>query len=92
MTSHMGPPPKFRGAPRYHNTRSLYMTDEGVDYDVHDFSTAELGLKLGGFMLLMAGVDDDTAQEELLSDDDDDMPHEDESVDVDMTEGIKESY
>ena len=68
------------------------LRSERVDYDVHDFPTAELGLKLGGFMLLMAGVDDDTAQEELLSDDDDDMPHEDESVDVDMTEGIKESY
>ena len=30
------------------------MIDEGVNYDVHNWptSTAELGLKLGGFMLL----------------------------------------
>jgi hypothetical protein len=37
---------------RYHSTRRLYMAGEGVNYDVHDFPTAELGLKLGGFMLL----------------------------------------
>ena len=25
---------------RYHNTRKFYMTDEGVDYEVHDWPTA----------------------------------------------------
>ena len=37
---------------RYHNHRRFYMTDEGVNYDVHDFPCGELGLKLGGFMAL----------------------------------------
>ncbi len=65
----MGPPPKFRGAPRYHNTRRLYMTDEGVDYD--SMCTISLQPSLASswgvyIMLLMAGVDDDTAQEEIL--------------------------
>ena len=45
---------------RYHNSRKFYMTKEGVDYDVHDFPSAELGLKLGGFMVLTdtAATDD----------------------------------
>ena len=30
------------------------MTDEGVNYEIHDFPSAELGLKLGGFMALRA--------------------------------------
>ena len=62
---------------RYHNTRKFYMTDEGVDYEVHDWPTAELGLKLGGFMLLK---DMDNADEELFSADDE--------LDVDFTEEI----
>jgi len=62
---------------RYHNTRKLYMTDEGVDYEVHDWPTAELGLKLGGFMILR---DMDNADEELFSADDE--------LDVDFTEEI----
>ena len=32
---------------RYHNTRRFCMTNEGVDYDVHDWLTAEVGLKWG---------------------------------------------
>ena len=28
------------------------MTDEGVNYDAHDFPCGELGLKLGDFMAL----------------------------------------
>ena len=64
------------------------MTDEGVDYDVHDFPTAVLGLKLGGFMLLR-GIDEDAAQEVLS---DEDKPEENEldadQVDHDMTAGL----
>jgi hypothetical protein len=37
---------------RYHQTRKFNMNGKGVDYDVHDFPTAELGMKLGGFMVL----------------------------------------
>ena len=37
---------------RYHNHRRFYMSDEGVNYDVHDFPCGELDLKLGGFMAL----------------------------------------
>ena len=62
---------------RYHNTSKFYMNDEGVDYEVHDWPTAELGLKLGGFMLLK---DMDNADEELFSADDE--------LDVDFTEEI----
>jgi hypothetical protein len=62
---------------RYHNTRKFYVTDEGVDYEVHDWPTAELGLKLGGFMLLK---DMDNANEELFSADDE--------LDVDFTDEI----
>ena len=51
---------------RYHNTRKFYMIDEGVNYDVHDWPTAELGLKLGGFMLLR-DTDEDIAEEEMFS-------------------------
>ena len=32
---------------RYHNTSKFYMNDEGVDYEVHDRPTAELGLSWG---------------------------------------------
>ena len=41
---------------RYHNNRRFYMTDQGVNYDIHDFPSAELSLKLGGFMAL-SGVE-----------------------------------
>ena len=37
---------------RYHQTRKFYMKNEGVNYDAHDFPSSELGLKLGGFMML----------------------------------------
>jgi hypothetical protein len=37
---------------RYHQTRKFYMKNEGVHYDVHGFPSSELGLKLGGFMML----------------------------------------
>ena len=32
---------------RYHNHRRFYMTDEGVNYDVHDLPCGELDLTLG---------------------------------------------
>jgi hypothetical protein len=51
------------------------MTDESVEYEVYDWPTAELDLKLGGFMLLK---DMDNADvEELFSADDE--------LDVDFT-------
>ena len=34
------------------NNRKFFMTNEGVNYDVHDFPSSELGLKLGGYMML----------------------------------------
>ena len=34
------------------NNRKFFMTNEGVNYDVHDFPSSELGLKLGGYMIL----------------------------------------
>jgi hypothetical protein len=37
---------------RYHQQRLFYMQGKSPDHDVHDFPTAELGLKLGGFMVL----------------------------------------
>ena len=55
----------------------FYMTDESVEYEVYDWPTAELDLKLGGFMLLK---DMDNANEELFSADDE--------LDVDFTEEI----
>ena len=36
----------------YHQTRKFFMEGQGVNHDVHDFPTAELGLKMGGFMLV----------------------------------------
>jgi hypothetical protein len=36
---------------RYHNSKKFYPQNASPDYDVHDFPTAELGLKLGGFMI-----------------------------------------
>ena len=35
-----------------HKTRDFLMEGQGVNHDVHDFPTAELGLKMGGFMLV----------------------------------------
>ena len=75
---------------RYHNTRRFYMTNEGVDYDVHDWPTAELGLKLGGFMLIKDF--EGNAEEELLSADEqsdaaDDMEVEDDAKDCDVVCG-----
>ena len=37
---------------RYHQHRKFFLTNMGVNYDVHDFPTSQFGLKLGGFMLL----------------------------------------
>ena len=37
---------------RYHQQRRFYRIGHGPDHEVHDFPTAELGLKLGGFMFL----------------------------------------
>jgi hypothetical protein len=60
------------------------MTKEGVDYDVHDFPSAELGLKLGGFMVLT-----DTADDREVSDSDEGGEQFDidlgEQIDVDLT-------
>jgi hypothetical protein len=36
---------------RYHNSKKFYPAEASPNFDVHDFPTAELGLKLGGFML-----------------------------------------
>jgi hypothetical protein len=43
------------------------MIDEGVNYDVHDWPTAKLGLKLGGFTVLRALVGICIAEEEKCS-------------------------
>ena len=53
------------------NNRKFFMTNEGVNYDVHDFPSSELGLKLGGYMML-------SSTETILDEHDSD-------VDVDMT-------
>jgi hypothetical protein len=41
---------------RYHQHRKFFLTNMGVNYDVHDFPTSQFGLmimiKLRGFMLL----------------------------------------
>lgn len=36
---------------RYHQQRRFFPGGKGVDHTVHDFPVAELGIKLGGFML-----------------------------------------
>jgi hypothetical protein len=33
---------------RYHRNRKFSLVNDGVDHEVHDFPTAELGIKLGG--------------------------------------------
>ncbi len=68
---------------RYHQTRKFFMTDEGLNYDVHDFPSAELGLKLGGFMMLSAS---ETIPEEHSDSDQDTTADVDATVDthVDM--------
>ena len=37
---------------RYHQNRNFLGSGAGPDHDVHDFPNSELGLKLGGFMIL----------------------------------------
>jgi hypothetical protein len=37
---------------RYHQTRRFFTTGLGLDAPTHDFPVAELGIKMGGFMLL----------------------------------------
>ena len=72
---------------RYHQTRKFFMTDGGLNYDVHDFSSAELGLKLGGFMMLSAS---ETILEEHSDGDHDTTADVDASVDVDMLDAREE--
>ncbi len=35
---------------RYHQQNRFFIEGGGTNFEVHDFPTAELGLKLGGFM------------------------------------------
>ena len=37
---------------RYHQIRRLFGIDKGPNYEVHDFPLTELGIKLGGFMVM----------------------------------------
>ena len=37
---------------RYHQIRRLFGTGAGPDYEIHDFPMPELGIKLGGFMII----------------------------------------
>ena len=41
---------------RYHRSRRFFRTDHGVNHKIHDFPSAEMGLKLGGFMVLDSRV------------------------------------
>ena len=41
---------------RYHRNRRFYRTGNGVNHLIHDFPSAELGLELGGLMVLLDGV------------------------------------
>ena len=69
------------------------MIDEGVNYDVHDWPTAELGLKLGGFVHLRnTGEDIAEFEEEMFSADEQSDVEEasqeapvEKGADVDMT-------
>ncbi len=78
---------------RYHTTRRLYMTGEGVNYDVHDFPSAELGLKLGGFIVLTSAtmVEDDASGSDEGEDygedcgEEADVDEEQGDIDVNMT-------
>ena len=68
---------------RYHNHRKFYMSHQGIDYDVHDFPSAELGLKLGGFMALS-----DANQIGVYSDSDRDES-DTSSSDIDVDEAVE---
>ena len=37
---------------RYHRNRRFFRTGKGVNHEIHDFPSAEMGVKLGGFMVL----------------------------------------
>lgn len=37
---------------RYHQNRRFFLKDHGPNFDVHDWALADLGVKLGGFMVL----------------------------------------
>ena len=37
---------------RFHQQRGFFFEGKGYDHAVHDFPVAELGIKMGGFMLL----------------------------------------
>jgi hypothetical protein len=78
-----------RAVSRYHQTRKFFMTDEGFNYDLHVFRSpsAELGMKLGGFMMLSAS---ETILEEHSDGDHDTTADVDASVDVDMLDAREE--
>jgi hypothetical protein len=56
---------------------------EGVNYDVHDFPSSELGLKLGGFMMLSSveTVGDNQSESDVC----DVVDPEDPEFDLDFT-------
>ena len=37
---------------RYHRNRKFFRQGFGINHDIHDFPSSELGLKLGGFMVM----------------------------------------
>ena len=37
---------------RYHQQKSFWMEHWGPNHKIHDFSSSEMGIKLGGFMIL----------------------------------------
>jgi hypothetical protein len=37
---------------RYHQSRSFWMDQWGPNHKIHDFPSSEMGVKLGGFMIL----------------------------------------
>ena len=41
---------------RYHRNRRFFRRGQGVNHLIHDFPSAELGLKLGGFMVAQRGI------------------------------------
>ena len=61
------------------------MTDEGVNYDVHDFPCGELGLKLGGFMALSGSEKLGVYAEQEESDVADVDTEEEEECDFDLS-------
>ena len=56
MSCKLGPMGALPIVSRYHRNRRFYRTGNGVNHLIHDFPSAELGLKLGGFMVIPDGV------------------------------------